>query len=117
MQKTVSCVTNSVLRPSKEGYKESTDPHLLTFPGDPVPLRGEEDLSLSLKHYYRVRRGIVRGRSKVSTIAYYYELQTRAEEEIISFHWHPGQRSSATLPHLHIGTGAGVKEKLKLWSN
>lgn len=45
----------------------------------------------------------------MSTTAYYYELQTEAGVEIISFHWHPGQRSLVTFPHLHIGSGAGVK--------
>lgn len=107
MQRTVSCVTGSVLRPSKGGYEESTDPHLLTFSDDPVTLRGEGGLSLSVRHYYRVE--LARSRWKVSTSAYYYELQTRAGDEVISFHWHPEQRSSVTFPHLHIGSGAGVK--------
>jgi hypothetical protein len=109
MQKTVSCVTSSVLRPSKGGYEESADPRLLTFSDDPIVLRGEAGFSLSVRHYYRVKHGTGRSRWKVSTVAYYYELQTSSGDEVISFHWHPEQRSSVTSPHLHIGSGAGVK--------
>jgi hypothetical protein len=110
MQKTASCVTDSVLRVSPGGYEESVDPHLLTFPDDPVALRGEGNLSLSVRHYYQVgRHGVGRRRHKVSTVAYYYQLRTQSGDEVIAFHWHPKQRSSVTFPHLHIGRGSGVK--------
>lgn len=110
MQKTVSCVTGSVLRPSKNGYARSEKPHILAFQDDPVVLKGD-DLALSVRHDYRIVRGVggVHGRWKVETAAYYYELQTQSGLEILSYHWHPDGPSPAKFPHMHIGTGSGVE--------
>jgi hypothetical protein len=112
MQKTVSCVTKSVLRPSKNGYKWSDKPHMLTFPDDPVILKtetSEQAFALSVRHEYRIMRGEgLYGRWKVRTAGYYYELQTRSNVEVLSYHWHPESRSPLTFPHMHIGVGSGV---------
>jgi hypothetical protein len=109
MQKSVSYVTDSVLRPSKNAYAPSAKPHILTFQDDPVALNGG-DFALSVRHDYRILRGIggLHRRWKVQTNAYYYELQTRSGYEILSYHWHPEAPSPATFPHMHIGTGSGV---------
>jgi hypothetical protein len=110
MQKTVSCVTGAVLKPSKNGYQRSEKPHVLTFPDDPIALGSEENLALSVRHDYGIVRGEgLYGRWKVKTTAYYYELQSRSGAEVLSYHWHPESRSPATFPHMHIGTGSGVE--------
>jgi hypothetical protein len=83
MQKAVSCVTRSVLKLSKNGYQVSDKPAILTFPDDPVALRGEQNLALSVRHDYRIVRGEgVYGRWKIKTVGYYYELQTESNIEI-----------------------------------
>jgi hypothetical protein len=110
MQKSVSCVTGSVLRPSKNPYEvvEKPHTHILTFPDDPVPLRGSENLALSVRHDYRIARGEGLYRWKVETVGYYYELQTESNAEILSYHWHPESRSPLIFPHMHIGEGSGA---------
>ena len=109
MQKAASCVTASVLRPSKNGYEVSKEPHLLTFADDPVELAGRQDFALSVRHEYRIMRGEgLWGRWKVRTAGYYYELQDDSDDEVISYHWHPESRSPLAVPHMHIGVGSGV---------
>jgi hypothetical protein len=109
MQKAISCVTDAVLRPGHRGY-EPSGTRELTFRDDSIPLPGEERLSLSVRHFYRVdEQGQGRERWKVSTVAYYYELRNQHDEEIISYHWHPESRSPVIFPHMHIGKGAGVE--------
>lgn len=113
MQKAVSCVTASILRPSKNGYKVAKEPHILTFSDDPVALRGEEDFALSVRHDYRIVRGEgLHGRWKVRTVGYYYELLNTSDvampKEVLSYHWHPESRSPLLFPHMHIGSGSGV---------
>src|SRR5215212_9757803 len=109
MQKTVSCVTGSILRPSKNGYEVSERPHILTFPDDPVVLQGADGLAMSIRHYYCIERGEGLWRWRTKTAAYYYELQTLSGAEVFSYHWHPDGPSPATFPHLHIGNGSGVQ--------
>lgn len=113
MQKSASCVTKSVLRLSKNPYDESKKLHTLTFPDDPVTLRGiEGDFALSVRHEYRIVRGEgLYGRWKVRTVGYYYELQTESNKEILSHHWHPESRSPLIFPHMHIGWGSGSTVK------
>ena len=43
------------------------------------------------------------------TVAYYYTLKESDGPEIISYQWHPHQRSVVTFPHLHLGGGAMVE--------
>jgi hypothetical protein len=109
MQKAVSCVTASVLRPSKNGYKVSKESHTLTFPDDPITITGKQEFALSLRHEYRIMRGEgLWGRWKVRTAGYYYELQNDSNDEVLSYHWHPESRSPLTFAHMHIGVGSGV---------
>jgi hypothetical protein len=111
MQKSASCVTKSVLRLPKNPYDESREMHTLTFPDDPITLRGDEDkFALSVRHQYRIVRGEgLYGRWKVRTVGYYYELQDEGNTEILSYHWHPESRSPLIFPHMHIGWGSGAK--------
>lgn len=111
MQKSASCVTKSVLKPSKNGYEVAEKPHMLAFLDDPVPLRGAENLALSVRHDYRIVRGEGLYRWKVQTVGYYYELQTEFNAEIIAYHWHPESRSPLVFPHMHIGKGSGATVK------
>jgi hypothetical protein len=109
MQQSASCVTKSVLRLGKNPYEVREKPHTLTFPDDPISLRGQEKFALSVRHDYRIARDEgPYGRWKVRTVGYYYELQNESNLEILSYHWHPESRSPLMFPHMHIGKGSGA---------
>lgn len=42
-------------------------------------------------------------RWRAITTGYEYMFVDQLEREILTFHWHPRQRSHVTWPHLHIG--------------
>lgn len=109
LRKAVSCVTPAVLGVSG-GYFPSATPHVLTLAqGDPVRLRADPPVLLSvIRHYRVVEHEGSRGPWKVSTAAYYYTLSDVDEREIITYHWHPAGRSAVTYPHLHLGLAATV---------
>lgn len=45
---------------------------------------------------------------KVTTATYYYQLLNDNEKEILSYHWHPKEPNTYSLPHLHLGSGSTV---------
>lgn len=47
-----------------------------------------------------------RGPWKTTTAAYVYELQDSDSRALLSYHWHPGEGSTVTFPHLHLGPAA-----------
>ena len=106
LQLAISCVTKTVILVSG-GYHPSPDPHVATIGrGEPVPLSGDSDISLVLRHQYRVVEDTVpHGPWKVSTAGYYYILcESSSDTEILGYHWHPGVEPS--FPHLHLEAGA-----------
>ncbi|HEV2125469.1 MAG TPA: hypothetical protein VGW38_22185 [Chloroflexota bacterium] len=109
LQRAVSCVTQAVLT-NRGGYRPADEPHTLTFPEERISLRGESRLSLFvLQRYHLVHRpgDTDRGPWKVSVDAYSYSVDAADGREIFAYHWHP-RESAITLPHLHIGRGAGT---------
>lgn len=65
-------------------------------------------LAVEVRQQYRVIES-AKGHEpwKVTTVAYYYTIRESGGPEIISYQWHPGQRSAITYPHLHLGARAG----------
>lgn len=110
LQRSFSCVTRHVLA-NAGGHYPSETPHGITFAGGlPVDLGGGTDLALVVRlHQYHVKETGEGSESwEVTTAAYYYTLKQSEGPEIISYHWHPFQRSVATFPHLHLQAGARV---------
>jgi hypothetical protein len=82
---------------------------------DPVPLRGEFPLSLTVGQHIRIVKTEptdLHGPFKVTTINYLYALSTRERQEVLSFHWAPdasdegevkARIAPVTFGHLHIG--------------
>jgi len=95
------------------GYSPSREHTLAPNLGEPVRLRGERELDLVSKLWYRVVPGFAgeaaeRGPWRVETLAYSHGLETPEAREIIAYHWHPGQGSNIVYPHLHLGAGLGA---------
>lgn len=108
IQQAISCVTPSVLLVSG-GYYVRAEPHLaLIGDGAPVELQGESNVSLVVRHHYRiVEDSGPRGPWKVSTVGYLYSLKDSVhDQDIISYHWHP--YTPPSYPHFHLGAGASI---------
>lgn len=60
------------------------------------------------RHHFRVIESSEpqSGPWQANVVGYMYTLQDRDGREIVSYHWHPGQQSPVTYPHLHIGVAA-----------
>jgi hypothetical protein len=41
---------------------------------------------------------------RIATLGYNYAILNQRFREILSFHWHPEQRSPEHEPHLHVGS-------------
>jgi hypothetical protein len=113
LQRALSCVTREVLSVGG-GYYVSDRPHVLLFQNNPVRLGHDRRFMLKLIQHYRVVQGEEeRGPWKVSTVAYYYTLETpetstSPSQEVVGYHWHPQERNTVTYPHLHLYSGAGT---------
>jgi hypothetical protein len=58
-----------------------------------------------LQPYLIVPRGRV---WEVDPLGYLYMVRNDAQQELLSFHWHPSGRSPVTTPHLHLGYGLEI---------
>jgi hypothetical protein len=111
LQKTVSCVTASViLVGSMQGYRPGSEHRLVLGPEEAVRLPGA-DLSLSVQVFARVSEQAGQALWRVSPFGYYYALRESGGPEIVAYPWHPGRRSTIAFPHLHLGTGSGVSRE------
>lgn len=109
LQRTISCVTPSILRvPSGYGrLGERID--LALASGEPVRLRGPERIHLRVRLRVRVAQDEPpRGLWDAQTVAYEYRLSDQDDREILAYHWHPESQSHARMPHLHLGPAAEV---------
>lgn len=111
IQRAVDCVVPTVVN-IRGGYHPSDRPHsLILGDGSPQRLRGTR-IVISLSHLYRVMLledpDDPRGSWGVNTVGYMYALCEREGPEILSYHWHPFREGEFTLPHLHLGAGAGI---------
>jgi hypothetical protein len=106
LQRTLSCITRAVVN-VRGGYHVSEHPHPLTIgEGLPVSLGSGTDLSIEVKQQYRVLENPNPYEPwQVRTVAYYYTLRETDGPEMLSYQWHPAQRSYITFPHLHLGAG------------
>ncbi len=113
LNRAISCVTQAVVSISPDGYNpDKTQPHVLVLnKGNPVKLRGNSSLYLTVIIHYRITTAEGElGPWKVSISAYYYEIQDGEQHTLVAYHWHPNTKPST--PHLHLGTASGVKKIL-----
>jgi hypothetical protein len=79
--------------------------HALTVnDNEPITLKCRPVLLLKIGMLYEIVRTeekVERGRWRVSTRGYMYELQTSSGELVWSYHWHPAGK--VRNPHAHIG--------------
>jgi hypothetical protein len=81
----------------------------ITLSQEPLTLRSgllNDVIYLKLRQQFRVvqEAGAQRGRRwKVSTAAYFYELDDSAGAELASWHWHP--QTGLYYPHMHVNGG------------
>lgn len=107
-QRAISCVTKSVVTIQGAGYGPRSEHSLILGDSDPVSLSGV-DIALWLRHFTQVvKQEDSRIPWQVETIGYIYSLLDDEGKEIVSYQWHPGERSPVTTPHLHLGAGANV---------
>jgi hypothetical protein len=86
-------------------------PHEIDFPytvtlhrGHPVNLRGPHRLSLVVSQSFRIVEAEGdRGPYRVQTISYFYEVATRAGDEVLVYHWTPETEEGRNYGHLHVG--------------
>lgn len=113
------CITQQRLsRPPSHGLRLNTLYEANLADMDPVDLVGETPLKFSAGQNYEIvelDRGDPRGRYKITTRAYFYEITTADDRQILSFHWQPEAKPArtgdqvVTLPHMHVG--AGITER------
>jgi len=97
----LSCVTGAHVDVGG-GYAPSDIPHALVVAGgDPVALRGDSRLTLSVGEQYGVvDEGDNGWRVRIS--AYFYGIGQQRGAELITYHWHPQGRGMSAGPHLHV---------------
>lgn len=108
LQLAASCVTNSIFRPTENGYRGGTGHALILNKGQPVQLAGPDKLQFSAQLQYDVVRldepaPDAEGPWKVVTRAYRYHVITADLCEVVLWHWHPGGSSTYDDPHMHLG--------------
>lgn len=105
LQKALSCVTEgrltvSGISPSNVGEEYTASLHR----GDPVTLRGPHQITFSASQRFRIVEAEGdRGPFNVQTISYFYEIATRAGEEVLVYHWTPETPHGRAYGHLHVG--------------
>lgn len=109
MNEALGCVTPGRMTVSGLGKAEVEGTYgLVLNRGDPVRLKAESPISLSVGRTVRIAsiNGSRRGPFEVQTVAYWYQYATTDNREILAFHWTPethrlGERR---YPHLHVGS-------------
>jgi hypothetical protein len=106
LQQSLSCITNSIIRPS--GYDVDTVLTVtLAQPTVDLLTHDGEVLRLSFAQGFSIKKSLLFSGYKITTRSYMYALENESHHEIISYHWHPDTESETTTPHFHIGYGAG----------
>ena len=112
LEEAVACVTEPVLLLSKRGgYRIGEKYSLVLRDGDPVRLKGDGRIAISLYQHLRLVKDTREsyGLIRVTTVAYYYVIEDSNGHEILSYHWHPeSPRSEHPHPHMHLKRGAKV---------
>ncbi len=117
MNRALGCITVKRLSvPAVSRFEVDREYAVVLNDAKPVRLRGGAPLWFSGGHRFRIVEDHdpdpTRGQFKVRTIEYWYQYETRTQdelrkpEEVITFHWNPeatGERERR-YPHLHIGS-------------
>lgn len=104
LQRTVSCVAQSVLRQRAEPASGRV---LIGFDPSAEPMRLGRDrhTTLRFRHIYeqsdRGRRS--RGSRPAITAGYVADLLDEEGRLIVGYHWHPSGGRGVDFPHLHVG--------------
>jgi hypothetical protein len=113
MRRALSCVTSAQLLASR-GIRTGEDLEALTLSQDPLGLRSGllgDVIYLKLRQQFHVVRDENAPRSRqlrVSTAAYFYQLDDSSGREMASWHWHPG--TGLAYPHVHVAGGVLPKQ-------
>lgn len=101
----MSCVTRAHVDVGR-GYARTDAPQALVLAGgDPVALRGDRQLTLSVGEQYRIVESSD-GVWEVRTTAYFYAIGEQQGGELLAYHWHPQGRGTVVRPHLHVKADA-----------
>lgn len=101
----VSCLTRAHIDVGS-AYARPDVPHPLVMAGgDPVALRGERQLTLSVGEECRVVEG-GDGGWVVRTTSYFYAIGQQRAGELFAYHWHPRGRGTVVHPHVHVNADA-----------
>ncbi len=110
IEKALSCLGRAKIVLSPGGQADTTKSHNWSVNGgDGMELRGGlENHRFYASMHYRIvladpeKHDLSRGKWRVTTAAYFYELRTPKNEKLWAMHWHPTGNSDSTFPHLHI---------------
>lgn len=101
----MSCVTRAHINVGS-GYARTDAPHALVLAaGDPVALRGDRRLTLSVGEQYRIVESSDDA-WEVRRTAYFYAIGEQQGGELLAYHWHPRGRGRVLRPHLHVKADA-----------
>jgi hypothetical protein len=101
----VSCLTRAHIDVGS-GYAREDVPHaLLMAAGDPVGLRGDHPLTLSIGEQYRITE-TPDGGWEARTTAYFYAIGQQQAGDLLAYHWHPRGRGHVGHPHMHVSAHA-----------
>lgn len=108
LQRALSCAILAVLN-VRGGYQPGREHGLTLGDGGVQPLRGV-NLSFSIAQRYRIVEDPTPGQGpwRVQTTSYSYSLETRDEQEVLRYDWHPFAEGEISFPHVHLGAGARV---------
>jgi hypothetical protein len=105
LRKALSCLTTAQLFASPAG-RAGDGLEAITLSQEPLKLRSGllgDVIYLKLRQQFRVVKdesAPARRRWKVSTVAYFYQLDDCAGAELASWHWHP--QTGLRYPHTHV---------------
>lgn len=105
LQRSLSCFTKQVLRPSSYELNELA---IVTISETTVRVRTRRDevLHFALSQGYSIVKKLMIGH-KIQTRSYFYTLENEEHREILAYHWHPEETPAVPYPHLHICSQAG----------
>lgn len=113
LQAALHCVTSVILQYSADEPGAREILRVVTPPGAELRRRDQASgahlasVYLRIDHHISTLLDSARDeprRYRIATLGYNYAVLDQQYREILSFHWHPGQRSHEYEPHLHVGS-------------
>ncbi len=105
LQRLLSCVTAGVLTSRTDGLLTRTQATAR------LSRAAGGSITLDLRHFCALVSDAsrpARERWTARTAGYFYALDDANGREIVGYHWHPTGHSHVTVPHVHLGAGAGA---------